>query len=77
MSTLDMILTEISPLETVEKLKLVDEILNSLHKPDAKIDSFWKAEVENRIDAYNSGKISTVSEEEVFQKYSKSCHKNY
>jgi putative addiction module component (TIGR02574 family) len=66
-----MILTEISPLKPVEKLRLVDEILNSLNRPNTEIDELWKQEAENRISAYDADKISSVSATSVFKKYSK------
>ncbi len=71
MSNVDMILTEISPLKPVEKLRLVDEILNSLNRPDSEIGKLWEQEAESRVDAYNAGKISSVPAVEVFKKYSK------
>ena len=71
MSNVDMILTEISPLKPVEKLRLVDEILNSLNRPDSELDKLWAQEAESRIDAYDAGKLSSVSAVEVFKKYSK------
>jgi putative addiction module component (TIGR02574 family) len=66
-----MILTEISPLKPVEKLKLVDEILNSLNRPNTDIDELWKQEAESRVSAYEADTISSVSAEKVFKKYSK------
>ena len=71
MSNVDMILTEISPLKPVEKLRLVDEILNSLNRPNTEIDELWKQEAESRISAYEADKISSVSAEKVFEKYSR------
>ncbi len=71
MSNIDTILTEISPLRPVEKLRLVDEILNSLNSPNTEIDKLWEQEVESRVDAYDAGKISSVTASEVFKKYNK------
>jgi putative addiction module component (TIGR02574 family) len=71
MSNVDMILAEISPLKPVEKLRLIDEILNSLNRPDKEVEKLWEQEAENRIIAYEADKISSVSAKKVFEKYSK------
>ena len=68
---IETILTEISPLKPVEKLKLVDEILRSLNQTDSQIDEIWAKESEDRIKAYESAKIKAVSADSVFEKYRK------
>lgn len=69
MLAIENILVEISPLKPVEKLKLVDEILNSLNQPNPQIDALWANEAENRIKAYDDGNITSLSAEKVFEKY--------
>lgn len=69
MLAIENILTEISPLKPVEKLKLVDETLNSLNQPNSQVDELWAKEAENRIKAYDDGKITSISVEKVFEKY--------
>jgi putative addiction module component (TIGR02574 family) len=54
-----------------EKARIVDELLSSLNEPDEAIDALWRKEVEDRIEAYNSGKLRSVSLEEVLAKYRK------
>ncbi len=71
MMAIETILTEISPLKPVEKLRLVDEILRSLNQTDSQIDEIWAKESEDRIKAYESGKIKAVSADSVFEKYRK------
>jgi len=71
MSNVDLILTEISPLKPVEKLKLVDEILNSLNRPNMEIDELWKQESKSRVSAYEADTISSILAEKVFEKYNK------
>ena len=58
-------------LPAVDKVRLVDEILSSLDKPDAAIDALWQKEVEDRIKAYNAGNLRAVSLEQVLAKYRK------
>jgi putative addiction module component (TIGR02574 family) len=58
-------------LPVAEKARVVDELLASLNEPDEAIDALWRKEVEDRIEAYNSGKLRSVSLEEVLAKYRK------
>lgn len=58
-------------LSVEEKARIVDELLSSLNEPDEAIDALWRKEVEDRIEAYNSGKLRSVSLEEVLAKYRK------
>lgn len=53
-------------LKANEKFLIIDELLKSLDKPDKDIDEIWENEAVNRIKAYDSGKLETVSEEEFF-----------
>ena len=65
------ILKEALELPTIERASLADHLLSSLDQPDEHIDALWREEVEDRISAYQSGKIRTVSLKEVLSKYSK------
>jgi putative addiction module component (TIGR02574 family) len=58
-------------LSAVEKVRLVDELLSSLDKPDEAIDALWRKKVEDRIMAFNTGHLQTVSLEQVLAKYRK------
>jgi putative addiction module component (TIGR02574 family) len=57
---------QLSPLE---KLKLAELLLADLDTPDAEIDAIWRDEANNRWQAYQAGKLKTVSYNEVMQKY--------
>lgn len=59
---------ELSP---PDRLKLVDQLLESLHKPNPDIDAIWAKETDARVEAYNRGEIESVSAEEVLKKYTK------
>lgn len=58
-------------LPALEKARLVDELLSSLDEPDEEIDALWRKEVEDRIEAYQAGKLQSVSLAEVLAKYHK------
>lgn len=65
------ILKKALELPTIERASLADHLLSSLDQPDEYIDDLWRKEVEDRINASQSGKIRTVSLKEVLSKYSK------
>jgi putative addiction module component (TIGR02574 family) len=65
------ILKKALELPTIERATLADHLLSSLDQPDEHIDALWREEVENRINAYQSGKIRAVSLKEVLSKYNK------
>lgn len=52
------------------KLELVDSILMQLDKPDPEIDRIWAEEARKRWKAYKTGKVETVSYEQVMKKHS-------
>ena len=68
-STADQLEQEIKTLPDIEKLRLVDAILADLDRPDPEIDRVWAEEARKRWDAYKSGRLRTVSYEEVMSKY--------
>ncbi|KAF0144571.1 MAG: hypothetical protein FD156_1746 [Nitrospirae bacterium] len=51
------------------KLEIVDSILMQLDKPDPEIDRVWAEEARSRWKAYKSGKLKTVSYEQVMRKH--------
>ena len=63
------ILKETLALPPLERAELVGQLLSSLDIPDEKIDKMWEKEVEERIEAYEAGKIKAVSFEDVLAKY--------
>jgi len=66
---------EIQDLTDVEKLRLLDEILSDLDKPDPEIDRIWAEEARKRWTAYKAGHIPSVSYQEVMDKYRHLCPK--
>lgn len=68
-SIADRLEEEIKSLPDVEKLRLVDSILNDLDKPDPEIDRIWAEEARKRWSAYQAGRLSTVSYDGVMSKH--------
>lgn len=56
-------------LHTIEKLRLIDDLLASISPSTSEIDRAWKKETEERIHAYEQGSLATRSIEEVLKKY--------
>ena len=69
MTTTDNIFKEALTLKPSEKAQLIDQLISTLDKSDKEIDELWAIEAENRIDAYDQGKIKAISLEKVLQKY--------
>ena len=63
------ILNQALELPPIEKARLVDCLLSSLDKPDEAIDGLWRQEVEKRVEGYQSGKLPSVSLQQVLSKY--------
>jgi putative addiction module component (TIGR02574 family) len=69
MATPNHILKEILSLKPSQKIELIDKLLFSLDQPDKEIDALWAKESEDRIDAFEQGKIKAVTLEKVIKKY--------
>jgi putative addiction module component (TIGR02574 family) len=54
-----------------DRALLIDELLSSIDEAEEAIDARWQQEVEDRLQAYRDGKLSTVSLEQVLAKYQK------
>lgn len=69
MASIDNVSKEALTLKPSEKAQLIDKLLSSLDKSDKEIDELWAKEVEERIEAYDQGKIKAISLEKVLEKY--------
>ncbi len=69
MTTVENVFKEALRLKSSEKAQLIDKLLFILDKSDKEIDTLWAKETEDRIDAYDQGKIKAISLEKVLQKY--------
>ncbi|MBW2096610.1 MAG: addiction module protein, partial [Deltaproteobacteria bacterium] len=67
MATTDNIFKETLTLRPSEKAQLIDKLISSLDKPDKEIDELWAKEAEDRIDAYDQGKLKAISLEKILQ----------
>ena len=68
MSTAE-ILESARKLRPVERLKLIDALMDSLDEPDPAIEAAWAAEAQDRLAAYDRGELRTGPIEELFAKY--------
>ena len=48
-------------LQAIDKIHLVELILNSLDSPDPEIERVWVEESEKRYEAYKQGKSKAIS----------------
>lgn len=49
------------------KTKLIEKLLNSLHPSQKEIDELWAKEAERRVKEIKTGKVNTISGDEVFR----------
>lgn len=56
-------------LQTMEKLRLIDDLLASISPTSSKIDQAWQQETEERTHAFEQGQLATNPMEEVLKKY--------
>ncbi len=56
-------------LPPVERMALVEHILDSLDEPDPSVDALWAREADDRLAAYRRGEIRAVPLSEVLAKY--------
>lgn len=70
MSTAE-ILESARKLRPVERLQLIDALMDSLDEPDPAIEAAWAAEAQDRLAAYERGELKAAPIEELFQKLRK------
>jgi putative addiction module component (TIGR02574 family) len=56
-------------LPPVERVALVEHILDSLDAPDPSIEALWAAEADDRLAAWRRGEIRAATLSEVLAKY--------
>jgi putative addiction module component (TIGR02574 family) len=77
MAIINNIFEEALNLRPSEKAQLIDKLLSSLDTQDKDINELRAKEVEERIDAYEQGKIKAISLENILQKYKKTIKINF
>jgi len=63
------ILKEALHLRPVERMQLVECLVDSLDKPDKEVEKAWSEEAEKRFKAYKQGKVKTYDLKEVAKRY--------
>lgn len=56
-------------LPVTQRVELVELLLASLDSPDKEMDELWAKEAESRIDAFEVGKLKSISLDTVLSKY--------
>ena len=68
----EKIYEEAVKLSPVDRARLIELIYSSFNEQEnEKIDQKWADEVEDRIEAYETGKISSITADEVFSQFNK------
>lgn len=67
----DPIIEQLNALPEMDRLQIVDYLLESLDLPNHELEQLWVAEAQDRYAAYTRGEIKTVAMEDVFAKYRK------
>jgi putative addiction module component (TIGR02574 family) len=67
----DPMVEQLITLPDMDRLQIVDYLLESLDIPNQEIERLWVAESQDRYSAYIRGEIKAISMEEVFAKYKK------
>lgn len=52
-----------------ERIALVEDVLDSLDRPDPAIDRLWAAEARERLAAYRRGELTATDLSEIVAKY--------
>jgi putative addiction module component (TIGR02574 family) len=60
------ILTEALSLPAAERASMVERLLSSLEPPDPGRDELWAKEAEDRVAAFEAGRIAAIPAETVF-----------
>jgi len=71
MTNIQKIYNQTLLMKPVDKIKLIEMLISSINLPNCsdEIEKEWNKEIEDRLKAYNDGKIKTISANKVFSKY--------
>jgi len=61
------LLEQAMQLKPVERLKLVESLIQSLDEPDKTVDDIWAEEAEKRLEAYRKGEVKGIPMDEIFK----------
>jgi len=68
MNKAEELISEVASLPIKIRLQIIDRLLRSLNPTRKEIDEMWVLESEKRVEEIESGKVKTVSGDEVFRK---------
>lgn len=54
-------------LPAIDRAALAEELLSSLDRPDSAVDELWAIEAEDRLAAFQAGRMKAIAAEEVFR----------
>ena len=60
---------QIAQLPALDRIALVEDILQGLDAPDKSLDALWANEAEARLAAYKAGQVKAIPLSEVLAKY--------
>lgn len=63
----DDLISMVESLPVDIKTKLIEKLLNSLIPSQKEIDELWAKEAERRVNEIKTGKVKTISGDEVFR----------
>jgi len=69
MTAKDILLEKANRLKPIEKLQLIDALLESLDKPDKEIEKQWIKEADGRYEAFKRGDLKSSDCEEIKKRY--------
>lgn len=70
-NTTKRLIEEIESLPVDERIRVADSVLQSLNTTNREIEDVWIETAENRLRELKSGKVTPISEEQVFDKIKK------
>ena len=65
-TSLKQIEEQAKALSAVERAKLAESMLESLHVPVSEVEAAWAEEIERRVAAFDRGEIPAYAAEDVF-----------
>jgi putative addiction module component (TIGR02574 family) len=65
------VLNEALALPASERASLIESLLASLDRPDPTIDALWAREAEERLAAYDAGRMRSLEADDVFAEFQK------
>lgn len=69
MATAEEIIRDIQTLSTVDRVRVIDNVIRSTIKPDPDIEKIWVHECEARWNTFEKNGEIPISYEEVMKKY--------